>query len=117
VRVLRWSVAGGAAAFIAGLSGCPTAGRDDGLNAAQLPASVQSDYGLFAQRCSKCHSLSRPLESGISDDGFWKAYVTRMRRQPASGISEADETPILRFLHYYSMEQKRIHGQGAEDGG
>jgi hypothetical protein len=118
VRVATWAtVTAGAGALIAGLWGCPSASRVDGLNAAQLPAGIQDDYGLFAQRCSKCHSLSRSLESGITDDGYWKAYVERMRRQPSSGISLTDETPILRFLHYYSTEQKRGRGQATEDGG
>jgi hypothetical protein len=30
-----------------------------------------------------------------------------MRRQPASGITQEDAAPILRFLHYYSVEQSR----------
>jgi hypothetical protein len=117
VRIARWVTAtAGTFALIAGLSGCPSS-RVDGLNVAELPAGLRDDYGLFAQRCSKCHSLARPLESGITDDGYWRAYVERMRRQPSSGISQADEPPILRFLHYYSTEQKRSHAPVTEDGG
>ncbi len=97
------------------LVGCPGAGApSDGLDVATLPASVRSDYEIFAQRCSKCHGLARALDSGITDDVFWKEYVARMRRQTASGISPSDEPPILRFLHYYSLEQKRVR---AGDGG
>jgi hypothetical protein len=40
-------------------------------------------------------------------------YVERMRRQPGSGITTQDEESILRFLHYYSQEQKR-EKSGAE---
>src|ERR1041384_4662610 len=75
------------------------AGRTEGLDVATLPVEVRADYELFADRCSRCHSLARPLESGIKDDGFWKEYVESMRRQPGSGISPSDEIPILRFLH------------------
>jgi hypothetical protein len=92
--------------------GCPN--RYEADPSANLPPELRGDYAVFAQRCSKCHSLSRPLESGITDDGFWKAYVERMRRQPASGISVADEAPILRFLHYYSQEQSQKPDAGAE---
>ena len=84
-----------------------SAGRSEGIDVAELPESVRGDYELFAVRCSKCHSLARPLESGITDDAFWKEYVERMRRQPSSGISPADEVRILRFLHYYSAEKRR----------
>jgi mono/diheme cytochrome c family protein len=89
-----------------------TGGPAEGLAEIELPAEVRADYQVFAQRCSKCHSLARPLRSGITDDAFWKEYVDRMRRQAGSGISPSDEEPILRFLHYYSLEEKRKRGGG-----
>jgi hypothetical protein len=93
-------------------------GSGEGVDTSGQPANVRADYQVFAQRCSKCHSLSRPLESGITDDAYWAEYVERMRRQPGSGISPADVPPILRFLHYYSLDQqRRKHGGGAPDGG
>jgi hypothetical protein len=79
----------------------------DGLDPTTMPPEVRPDYALFTQRCSKCHSLARPLTSGIADDAFWADYVDRMRRQPASGISEEDTVGILRFLHHFSVEEKR----------
>ena len=105
----------GAAALVAlSLSavGCEAHETPEGLRASSLPEEVRNDYEIFEQRCSKCHSLARPLQSGITDDGFWKEYVERMRRQPGSGISPSDEEPILRFLHYYSIEEKRRRGGG-----
>jgi hypothetical protein len=94
------------------LAGCAGAvsERRDGLDVSTLPPDVQSDYAVFAQRCSKCHSLARPLESGITDDSYWHMYVEKMRRQPGSGISEADTVPILRFLHWYSVDRLRDAG-------
>lgn len=81
-----------------------------------LPAQVRADYAVFALRCSKCHSLARPLNSGIDNDEYWKLYVERMRRQPASGISVADTVPILRYLHVYSIaERKRKQEQREKD--
>jgi hypothetical protein len=96
--------------------GCATSGRE-GLDVAQLPEVVRPDYQLFARRCSKCHSLARPLGSGITDDEVWIAYVNRMRRQPGSGISPQDAAPILRFLHYYSSEQRRLKREHEEVSG
>jgi hypothetical protein len=83
--------------------------RTEGLDPARMPERVRADYSLFALRCSKCHSLSRPLQSGITDDGFWAEYVERMRRQPGSGITSEDTIPILRFLHYFSTGQLAKH--------
>lgn len=91
--------------------------RRDGLDVSTLPADVQGDYAVFAQRCSKCHSLARPLQSGITDDSFWHMYVERMRRQPGSGISEADTIPILRFLHWYSVERPKAAAAATADAG
>lgn len=90
--------------------------RTEGLYVSTLPASVRPDYDVFAQRCSKCHSLARPLSSGIDEDAYWVMYVEKMRRQPQSGISPEDTVPILRFLHYFSLEQRKKkagHGESA----
>jgi hypothetical protein len=92
------------AGLSAGSIAC-SAGREP--EAAALPPDLYADYLVFAQRCSKCHSLARPLNSGIDSDEYWKLYVERMRRQPGSGISVADTVPILRFLHAYSIEQRK----------
>ena len=80
--------------------------RSEGLDPATLPENVRGDYAVFAQRCSKCHSLARPLSSGIDDDEYWAMYVARMRRQPSSGISQEDTVVVLRFLHYFSEDIK-----------
>ena len=92
------------AAFVA-LGACGP--RTEGLDTSKLPPELRADYDVFARRCSKCHSLARPLQSGIADDEQWVLYVKRMRRQPASGISPDDETVILRFLRYYAAEERK----------
>lgn len=79
----------------------------DGIDPATLPVEMRSDYEVFARRCSKCHSLARPLTSGITDNAQWVSYVTRMRMQPGSGITEGDQVVILRFLKFYSAEEVR----------
>jgi hypothetical protein len=96
MRVLRCLAMG------ALLVGCGS--RTEGLDATKLPDDVRADYQLFARRCSKCHSLARPLTAGIKDDDQWVKYVNRMRRQPGSGISLDDQEHILRFLRYYAAE-------------
>jgi hypothetical protein len=94
------------------VTACTPGEPAEGLRESRLPPDVRADYEVFALRCSKCHSLSRPLQSGITDDVYWKEYVERMRRQAGSGISPTDEESILRFLHYYSLEEKRRRGDG-----
>jgi mono/diheme cytochrome c family protein len=90
------------------VSGCPPVGINQGeIKSASIPAELQADYALFADRCSKCHSVARAFNQGERDDLFWARYVTRMRRQPASGIAPSEEEPILRFLRYYSAELRK----------
>lgn len=80
--------------------------RSESAYAAKVPPDIRPAFDVFAQRCSKCHSLSRPLDSGIDDDGYWAMYVRRMRLQPGSGISATDEKIILEFLRYYAQTRR-----------
>ena len=69
---------------------------------AKFPPEVAESYQLFANRCSRCHTLSRPLNAGIVEYDHWVHYVERMRKQTGSGISPQDAEEILVFLKYYS---------------
>jgi hypothetical protein len=93
-------------AMISALS-CSQRPGSESAYATRLPDAIRPSYELFAHRCSKCHSLARPLDSGIDDDASWELYVDRMRRQPGSGISMSDRAPILAFLRYYALKQRR----------
>jgi hypothetical protein len=92
------------------LAGCSGVQRVDGIDPTTLPRSVRADYELFAQRCSRCHSLAHPLNAGITDMNEWRNYVRRMRRQPGSGIAPEEEEPILRFLACYSGPRRAPDG-------
>lgn len=88
--------------------------RGEGVVVGSIPSELRDEYALFAQRCSKCHSLARALNNGDRDEKYWALYVTRMRRQPSSGIAPEDEPPILRFLNYYSAQ---LRAESAPDAG
>ena len=98
---------------LATLLGCNVRSSIEGVRLSEIPTpELRSDYELFSQRCSKCHGLARPLNAGDKSDEFWQRYVSRMRRQPESGIAVEDEPPILRFLHYYSDRVRNGSGTG-----
>jgi hypothetical protein len=110
-RSLTWFLlATGAALALLG----PGCARTEGLDPSKLPENIRADYDLFSKKCSKCHSLARPLAANITDDEQWVLYVNRMRRQPASGISLQDQEAILRFLKYYAadLRQKQAEKNG-----
>ncbi len=102
------AAAAAAALVIVTASACQ---HGEGLDPSKMPSSIRADYELFANRCSKCHSLARPLTSNITDDEQWVLYVNRMRRQPGSGISRADQEGILRFLKYYAADLRRAQAE------
>ena len=68
----------------------------------ELPSELEDDYRVFANNCSKCHGLERPLSAPVSDHAHWERYVARMMRTPGSGISSGEAPAILAFLFWYT---------------
>jgi hypothetical protein len=95
-------------ALVTLLGATPACSRKESLDPSTMPENVRVDYELFARKCSKCHTLARPLNANITDDDQWVMYVNRMRRQPSSGISPEDQVGILRFLRWYAADLRRI---------
>ncbi len=103
------------AAAIGCVTGQSASSRRGGLDSEQvskLPETEQKAYQVFASRCSRCHTLSRPLAAQITNFQHWKAYVGRMRRHPGSGISPSDAETILVFLKYYTEQKKSEEAGG-----
>jgi len=90
---------------VAGTASCGS--RTEGLDTSKIPDELRTDYQVFSTKCSKCHSLARPLTANISDYDQWVRYVNRMRRQPGSGISYDDQAHILRFLKWYAADLRQ----------
>lgn len=106
---------GQAAAVALALGGAACAGglenrHGNTLDVSAYPKEVQEAYPVFARRCSRCHTLARPLNARIDDPEHWQRYVYRMRMQPGSGINRANGEIILRFLTYYATH---VRGDGA----
>ena len=84
----------------------------DRVDVSKYPTEIQDAYRVFALRCSRCHTLARPLNARIHDPEHWIRYVTRMRRQPGSGIDAANAQIILRFLLYYHGDRQQPDREG-----
>jgi hypothetical protein len=85
-------------------AGTSSVRHGDRIDVAGYPQDVQDAYRVFAVRCSRCHTLARPLNARIRDEEHWVRYVTRMRRNPSSGINAKDAEIILKFLLYYTQQ-------------
>jgi len=66
------------------------------------PEAQRENFGVFGVRCSKCHTLDKPLNAHLSQEG-WKRYVGKMIRRPGSGISEQSAEKILQFLIFKEL--------------
>src|SRR5512137_1714847 len=71
----------------------------DNIDVYAYPAEMQKDYKLFSSKCSKCHTIARPVNTLMSRDE-WERYVKRMMHKPNSGISDSQGKEIFAFLMY-----------------
>ena len=88
----------------------------DRVDVSSYPPEIRAAYPVFALRCSRCHTLARPLNAQIREPEHWVRYVTRMRRTPGSGINPRDAALILRFLLYYTAHEKEHGAEPAQKG-
>lgn len=77
----------------------------DKIDVSKYPAAQQAAYKLFTTKCSKCHTIARPMNTMMKADE-WSRYVKRMMHKPNSGISDAQGKQIFEFLVYDQTERK-----------
>ena len=85
-------------------------GRRQRLVREQFPPEFRPRYDIFAQRCTKCHAMARPIRAlntgitpvtgGTFDEEGIRRYVVRMMRKPNSEIERADAREIILFLNF-----------------
>jgi hypothetical protein len=90
----------------------------DHLDVSGYPQDIQDAYKVFAVRCSRCHTLARPLNARIHDAQHWVRYVQRMRLNQSSGINAKNGEVILHFLLYYmhQVDQENHERDESEPG-
>jgi hypothetical protein len=91
------------------LSGAPDP-RDRGpdvIDVSTYPPKYQELYRTFEVRCSKCHSLARPVNARLRGDE-WRLYVKKMSRRAGSGINEEAGEKIYEFLKFYSTRRDTV---------
>ena len=77
----------------------------DKIDVSKYPAPQQAAYKVFATKCSKCHTIARPLNTMMKRDE-WERYVKRMMHKPNSGISDSQGKQIFEFMVYDQVERK-----------
>ena len=77
----------------------------DKIDVGAYPAPQQAAYKVFSSKCSKCHTIARPINTMMKRDE-WERYVKRMMHKPNSGISDAQGKQIFEFLVFDETERK-----------
>jgi cytochrome c553 len=75
------------------------------IDVSSYPAEQQKAYKLFEGKCSKCHTIARPINTTMTTSE-WERYVKRMMHKPNSGISNSQGKDIFEFLAYDQKMRK-----------
>lgn len=75
------------------------------IDVSSYPPEQQKAYKVFADKCSKCHTIARPINTTMSRPE-WERYVKRMMHKPNSGISNSQGKDIFEFLAYDQQVRK-----------
>ena len=76
------------------------------IDVSGYPPKMREYYELFANRCSRCHTLARPINSVFTEEE-WKKYVRQMMRKPGSGLTPKTTGQITEFLIYDAQVRER----------
>jgi mono/diheme cytochrome c family protein len=94
--------------MLAAQSGNVTLPQDKGpskVDVSSYPPEQQKGYKVFADKCSKCHTIARPINTTMTAPE-WSRYVKRMMHKPNSGISDNQGKAIYEFLAYDQENRK-----------
>jgi hypothetical protein len=76
------------------------------IDVSKYPEDQKSAYKVFAKKCSKCHTIARPISSDFVLPGQWERYIKRMMFKPNSQMNEQDGKTIYKFLVYDASVRK-----------
>ena len=77
------------------------------IDVSKYPADIQAKYKVFANLCSKCHTLARPINSEFVTEDEWERYVKKMMRRGKGLIQPDDALQIYEFLVYDAKIRKK----------
>ena len=77
------------------------------IDVTKYPTDQKAAYRMFVAKCSKCHTIARPINSDFVLPAQWERYIKRMMFKPNSKMSDADGKTIYRFLVYDASVRKR----------
>ena len=76
------------------------------IDVSDYPQEIQTLYELFTNKCSRCHTVARPINSTFTPEE-WREYVHKMMRKPGSGLTLKTTKQIIKFLTYDAQHRER----------
>ena len=76
------------------------------IDVSKYPEEMQTLYAVFTRRCSRCHTIARPINSDFSAEE-WRKYVHKMMRKPGSGLNPKTVEQIIKFLTYDAQHREK----------
>ena len=76
------------------------------IDVSKYPQEMQTLYDLFTWKCSRCHTVARPINSTFTPEE-WRKYVHKMRQKPGSGLTLKTAEQITKFLIYDAQHRER----------
>jgi cytochrome c5 len=77
------------------------------IDVSKYPADMKANYKVFAEKCSKCHTIARAINSEFATEDEWERYVKRMMNKGGSMFTAKDGKQIFEFLVYDSKIRKK----------
>ena len=76
------------------------------IDVTAYPPKMQETYELFTRKCSRCHTIARPINSSFKSEE-WREYVYKMMKKPGSGLTLRTANEIIEFLVYDSQRREK----------
>jgi len=88
------------------------------IDVSKYPADMKAKYKVFADKCSKCHTIARAINCEFALDDEWERYVKRMMNKGGSIINANEGKQIFEFLVYDSKTRKKaLYDKKMKEGG
>ena len=76
------------------------------IDVSKYPEEMQTLYALFTRKCSRCHTVARPINSDFTAEE-WRKYVHKMMHKPGSGLNPRIAEQIIKFLVYDAQHREK----------
>jgi cytochrome c5 len=87
------------------------------IDVSKYPADMKANYKVFAEKCSKCHTIARAINCEFALEDEWERYVKRMMNKGGTMFTANDGKQIYDFLVFDSkLRKKALYDKKTKEG-